>query len=86
MIGLCDAQLSASDFPHGYDFDPEQVGFQKTFCDTYLILSNDTNKVGGRRFVWKLLSSQFSPRPRSSNRTSSSDSSKFWPLLNPNRL
>ena len=61
MIGLCDAQLSASDFPHGYDFDPEQVGFQKTFCDTYLILSNDTNKVGGRRFVWKLLSSQFSP-------------------------
>jgi len=24
VIGLCDAQLSASDFPHGYDFDPEQ--------------------------------------------------------------
>ena len=47
MIGLCDAQLSASDFPHGYDFDPEQVGSQKTFCDTYLILSNDANKVWG---------------------------------------
>ena len=47
MIGLCDAQLSASDFPHGYDFDPEQVGSQKTFCDTYLILSNDANMVRG---------------------------------------
>ena len=47
MIGLCDAQLSASDFPHGYDFDPEQVGSQKTLCDTYLILSNDANMVRG---------------------------------------